>query len=258
MAQFSAKLPSHPLIHISTELVAEVAKGLDDPEEVAARYGVTGAAWEELSTWQPFLNAVASQQAAFRDGGQLFQLKARILTEDVFEKAYLAACSDQTTLLQKLEFIKTGMKLGDMEPKQAATASVQGSGFSVNIVFSPPTPVLAAKAMESLPSTEFTDIETTSLELEAEPCDEPIDTSLPVTTNDTDHVQPSPVSGAVPASGQVRKLRGRPRRKHKDDSQPDEDRLRGEADRPVSGQHPAQPVRGGEEHTADAVGHDDP
>ena len=106
--------------------------GMEDPDEVASRYGFDGPKWERLKAWKPFNDAVAKQRAELESSGMTFRIKAKALTEDVFEDAYKIARSNDATLLQKLEFVKLGAKLGDMEPK--ANAQVQaGPGFSITI-----------------------------------------------------------------------------------------------------------------------------
>jgi hypothetical protein len=118
---------------ISQALIFEMAQGWEEPEAIAARYGYVDEAWVKLSTYKPFLQAVDAQKAELERDGTNFRMVARTLTADVFTDAYRIAKSNDSTLLQKLEFIKLGAKLGDMEPKAAAqTAAIGGS---VTIVF---------------------------------------------------------------------------------------------------------------------------
>lgn len=132
MADSTDLLPEPGRLSISSEMVAEIAAGLEDPKDIAFRHGIAGQAWEELKNWQPFQNAVAAQKAEYEKSGFTFKMKARLLTEDVFDQAYKFAKSTETSLLQKLEFVKLGAKLGDMEPKQTAAAAA-GPGFSITI-----------------------------------------------------------------------------------------------------------------------------
>jgi len=109
-----------------------MAIGMEDPEEVASRYGFESIRWKSLQSWKPFNDAVAKQKAELEQNGVTFRIKAKALTEDVFEDAYKIARSNDATLLQKLEFIKLGAKLGDMEPKASAQVA-SGPGFSITI-----------------------------------------------------------------------------------------------------------------------------
>jgi hypothetical protein len=125
-------LPEPGRLSIPSEMVAEIAAGLEDPKDIAFRYGIAGQAWESLTKWTPFQNAVAAQKAEYEKSGFTFKVKAKVLTEDVFEEAYRHAKSNHSTLLQKLEFIKVGAKLADMEPK-SNQAVATGPGFSITI-----------------------------------------------------------------------------------------------------------------------------
>jgi hypothetical protein len=124
--------PELRILDIPAEMVVEIATGMEEPKDIASRYGFDAAQWEKLSVWKPFLDSVAQQRAVLERDGYTFRIKVRALTEDVFTDAYKIARSNDTTLLQKLEFVKLGAKLGDMEPKQSVQAEV-GAGFSITI-----------------------------------------------------------------------------------------------------------------------------
>lgn len=117
---------------VPSEMVAEIAAGLEEPKDIAMRYGIAGQAWDDLKGWTPFQNAVAAQKAEYEKSGFTFKVKAKMLTEDVFEDAYKRARSSDATLLQKLEFVKLGAKLADMEPKNTQAAPT-GPAFSITI-----------------------------------------------------------------------------------------------------------------------------
>jgi hypothetical protein len=129
--------PPPCLLSIPSEMVAEIAAGLEEPKDIAFRYGIVGQAWEDLKAWVPFQNTVATQKAEYEKSGFTFKVKARVLTEDVFEQAYKFAKSSETSLLQKLEFVKLGAKLADMEPKQNSQVQA-GPGFSIVINLAEP------------------------------------------------------------------------------------------------------------------------
>ena len=125
-------LPQPPALDVPQEMVLAVAIGMEDATEIASRYGFEGARWDKLRQWKPFNDAVAKQRAELETSGMTFRIKAKALTEDVFEDAYKIARSNDSTLLQKLEFVKLGAKLGDMEPKTNAAVQA-GPGFSITI-----------------------------------------------------------------------------------------------------------------------------
>lgn len=133
--------PDQPLsLEVPQEMIVAIATGLEEPYEIAKRYGFDGHKWQQLKQWKPFLDAVAAQRAEFEQNGMTFKIKAKALTEDVFEDAYKIARSNDATLMQKLEFIKLGAKLADMEPKTNASQVAAGPGFSISINFSSQPP----------------------------------------------------------------------------------------------------------------------
>lgn len=131
--------PYKPALTASQEMILQIALGMEHPEEIAARYGIEGDEWKKLSEYRPFQIAIDKQRAELEASGLTFRVKAKALTEDVFEEAYKIARSNDATLMQKLEFIKLGAKLADMEPKASAQVA-SGPGFSISINFSTPKP----------------------------------------------------------------------------------------------------------------------
>lgn len=157
--------PELRILDVPAEMVVEIATGMEEPRDIASRYGFDDAQWAKLSVWKPFLDSVAQQRAALEKDGYTFRIKVRALTEDVFTDAYKIARSNDTTLLQKLEFVKLGAKLGDMEPKQTVQAQV-GAGFSITINMgeTAPKPVKTVKKAPKTPEIKQIDTEITDIE----------------------------------------------------------------------------------------------
>lgn len=128
-----------PLKFPPQDMILSVAMGMEEPSDIASRYGYEGDEWHRLAAWKPFTDAVAKQKADLEANGWTFKTIARGLTEHVFQEAYKVAAGNNATLLQKLEFVKLGAKLADMEPK-ASTQVANGPGFSISINFSTPKP----------------------------------------------------------------------------------------------------------------------
>ena len=93
-----------PALDIPQEMILAMAIGMEEPDQIASRYGFEGIEWKKLQAWKPFNDAVAKQKAELEQNGVTFRIKAKALTEDVFEDAYKIARSNDATLLQKLEF----------------------------------------------------------------------------------------------------------------------------------------------------------
>ena len=145
LSELSQIVPYKPALSASQELILNVAMGMEEPEVIAARYGVEGDDWVKLKAYRPFQIAVEKQKAELEASGLTFRVKAKALTEDVFEEAYKIARGNDATLMQKLEFIKLGAKLADMEPKNT-TQVASGPGFSISINFSTPKPDMSKES----------------------------------------------------------------------------------------------------------------
>jgi hypothetical protein len=114
------------------EMVNIIAQGLEEPADVAARFSISPQTWEKLSTWKPFLDAVAAQKAELEKSGFVFQTKVRWMASDLTEDLYIKARHPDATIGQKLETAKYLAKIAGLEPKEAAGAGA-GEGFSVSI-----------------------------------------------------------------------------------------------------------------------------
>lgn len=132
-------LPTHKAFEVDPKLVLEVASGLEEPAAIALRYGLDQAAWEQLSTWPPFVNEVAAKKAELEKSGYTFKMKAHLLADDLLGDVYLRAKGHDTALSLKLETLKLLSKLADLEPKNTNVGQIaQGGGFSITISL-PPT-----------------------------------------------------------------------------------------------------------------------
>lgn len=157
-----------PALDIPQEMILAMAIGMEEPDQIASRYGFEGIEWIKLQAWKPFNDAVAKQKAELEQDGVTFRIKAKALTEDVFEDAYKIARSNDATLLQKLEFIKLGAKLGDMEPKASAQVA-SGPGFSITINITDPPKKPEVVDVETVEQVEF---EPPKLNLKTKPLEE--------------------------------------------------------------------------------------
>ena len=160
--------PPQPALDIPQEMILAMAIGMEEPDQIASRYGFEGIEWRKLQAWKPFNDAVAKQKAELEQNGVTFRIKAKALTEDVFEDAYKIARSNDATLLQKLEFIKLGAKLGDMEPKASAQVA-SGPGFSITINITDPPKKQEVVDVETVEQVEF---EPPKLDLKTKPIEE--------------------------------------------------------------------------------------
>ena len=124
-------------LDVKAEMVMEIACGMEDPLVIARRYGYTDVEFGALCQWPAFNQAVEAKKAELKASGHTFRLMAGWMAEDLAKDLYRQAKGTDVTLPQKHEVFKTMAKLADYEPK-AQVQTAQGSGFSIQIVFSEP------------------------------------------------------------------------------------------------------------------------
>jgi len=117
---------------IPAELIVGCAQGLEEPDEIAARFGLTGENWDQIKESKPFQLAVAAKKADLEKNGWVFRQKAAMGAEMVLEKVIVDLMSNETGTGMRLEGLKTLSKLANLEPKEDKTASA-GPGFQIHI-----------------------------------------------------------------------------------------------------------------------------
>lgn len=120
------------LVDIPPEMVASIAMGMEDPDEIAARHGFTGARWAKLKAWKPFNDTVAIQKVEFEKSGVTFRLKSAMKADMLADQVFVKAMGVDVSLMQKLETLKFLTKVGDLEPKTTGSLT-GGEGFSISI-----------------------------------------------------------------------------------------------------------------------------
>jgi hypothetical protein len=135
----------HVTLDIPPQLVWECAAGLENPVDVAARFGFEGDKWERLSQWPPFITAVQTQRAEFERNGMTFRLKAGLMAEEMMAQMFKQAISVDSTILQKLSVFNSLVDVAGLKPdkKQVDTTANAAPKFSITINFpnQQPTPV---------------------------------------------------------------------------------------------------------------------
>lgn len=126
--------PDGPL-DVKSEMVMEIACGMEDPLVIARRFGFTDVEFGALCQWPEFNRQVEAKKSELKASGHTFRLMAGWMAEDLAKELYRQAKGIDATLPQKHEVFKTFAKLADYEPKANAQVAT-GPGFSINIVFS--------------------------------------------------------------------------------------------------------------------------
>jgi hypothetical protein len=135
----------HVTLDIPPQLVWECAAGLENPADVAARFGFEGDKWERLSQWPPFITAVQTQRAEFERNGMTFRLKAGLMAEEMMSQMFKQAIGMDTTILQKLSVFNSLVDVAGLKPDKKAVDTTANAApkFSITINFpnQQPTPV---------------------------------------------------------------------------------------------------------------------
>ena len=125
------KSPSVVLASIPARMIDQLAFGMEDPDDIAARWGYAGQEWEAIRENPILLKAVQRRRAEFEANGVGFVNKAKLMAEELLDNTYKAAIQDTTPVKDKAAALQLLSRLGDLEPKTQVQA--QGSGFSISI-----------------------------------------------------------------------------------------------------------------------------
>jgi hypothetical protein len=136
----------HVTLDIPPQLVWECAAGLENPTDVAARFGFTGEKWERLQQWPPFIHAVQNQRAEFERNGMTFRLKAGLMAEEMMSQMFKQAIANDTSIMQKLSVFNSLVDVAGLKPdKKAVDPSITSApkfSITINIPQTPgPTPI---------------------------------------------------------------------------------------------------------------------
>lgn len=122
------------MTNVPAELVIACAQGLEDPDVIAERFGLTGPSWVQLKESKPFQLAVAEKKAELEKNGWVFRQKAAMGAEMVLEKVIVDLMSNETGTNTRLEGLKTLAKLANLEPKEEKVqSSAPAFQISINI-----------------------------------------------------------------------------------------------------------------------------
>lgn len=120
------------MVNFPSEMVVALAQGMEDPLDIAARFGITAEQWEKWSEYPPLKAAVSAKRAELEKNGWVVRTKAAMQAEMLMDQVFVQAMSNDVGLMQKLETLKTLIKVGNLEPKEDKTTQA-GTGFQINI-----------------------------------------------------------------------------------------------------------------------------
>ena len=141
MSQLDTEIGDEPLEYgqksvsfptISDEMVASIALGMEDELIVASRHGFSIEQYEQLAVQKWFQLQIAMKRSEFEKNGVTFKAKATWMAADLLDQVYLSAASQEASLGQKHEVLKTLIKAGGLEPK-AEKFQNTGPTFTLSI-----------------------------------------------------------------------------------------------------------------------------
>ena len=148
-------LKAYQFRNIDPAFIQEVATGLEEPAQIADRYGYTPDQWEAISHHKGFINEVNRIRAEMEKSGQTFRLKAAVMADTLLDNTYQSALSPDVPVKDKAAALQVLAKFADLEPKRDSQAST-GPAFSISINIPGGIPtvenvVVEAKAAEEKP-----------------------------------------------------------------------------------------------------------
>lgn len=122
----------NPALYLSPEMVSELAMGMDPPYAIAARYGLEQAEFDILQAQTWFGAEVARKRMEYADGGTLFEIKARLMAEEMYTDLFKLAKADELAHAMRVEVAKQLRDIGGLGVKGVA-AGETAPRFAINI-----------------------------------------------------------------------------------------------------------------------------
>lgn len=142
---------------IPAEMVLALAQGLEEPADVAMRCGFTPTQWEKLQDYKPLQVAVAAKKAELEKDGWIVRQKAAMGADMLLDQVIVQAMSNDVGLMQKLETLKTLVKVGNLEPKEDKNTQA-GPGFQIQINLGDQSVSLGTSTPSRLPKSDDIDV----------------------------------------------------------------------------------------------------
>lgn len=114
-------------------MIHDLAAGMEEPVDIAFRYGYSASQWAILEEFPPFRQAVAAARSELEKGGHTVRTKARWMVDVLIEDLYLKSKGASVTIGQLQETVRVLARLGDLEPKPNAPSGPAAPAFTVTI-----------------------------------------------------------------------------------------------------------------------------
>jgi hypothetical protein len=116
-------------------LILDLAIGVDSLEEILARYGMSLSEYEHMSTLPVFKKELAQTMRDVRENGNSFRAKAKVQAEYYLQEVDELVNDKTTPAGVRLDAIKSVVKWGDLEPKDAKTDGTGATAVNIQINF---------------------------------------------------------------------------------------------------------------------------
>jgi len=126
-------MPAPRLDGVAVDMVHHIAAGIEDPADIAARYGFDDQAWEQLQNNQAFQVAVKKVAADYEHDGTTFKNKSKLVASDLLEHFYKLVKTNELSPGQAMKFFELVVRLGGLEPKNEPVVADTGAKFSISI-----------------------------------------------------------------------------------------------------------------------------
>ena len=145
------------MVNFPSEMVVALAQGMEDPLDIAARFGITAEQWEKWSVYPPLKAAVSAKRAELEKNGWVVRTKAAMQAEMLMDQVFVQAMSNDVGLMQKLETLKTLIKVGNLEPKEDKNTQA-GAGFQIQINLGEQSLRLTGQNTPKIPQADAIDV----------------------------------------------------------------------------------------------------
>lgn len=148
--------------NIDPRMIYDLASGVEEPDEIARRYGFEGKEWEQLAKRPELIRAVKQQAAEQAKNGTTLKNKARLLSDSMLNNLYQATMRDDVPVKDKAQALLTVTKIAGLDAP--AQSQAQGAGFSITINLpdmsksTPPAVEVVAKETKALEHADVQDV----------------------------------------------------------------------------------------------------
>lgn len=122
----------NPILHVSAEMMLELALGLEPPIIVAKKYGYELSDFLKLQSMPGFNEQILNDRARLRDEGYTWQAKATLMNQELIRDLFIDAKAGMKPEL-KLELSKHLSDMTGARKPAAGAAQPSGPLFQINI-----------------------------------------------------------------------------------------------------------------------------